>query len=179
MALSFQDGRLITIADVMLGLSLGLDTDVLTVSTVPTIGSLYKDGAAMNVSDTITLEEVRDGSLTFLASSGILGATTMGFNADAVLIDINVIVGKIGTLYIMAKTMAPTLGLNDSIPREIPPLLANKLAHEVAARVLERGDRQSDDAMAQRARAKYFEAKLDTIASINTFGGAFNTIEPI
>lgn len=179
MALTFQDGRTVTLTDGMIGLIAGLDADVVTVSTIPTLGNLMKDGIEMAVNDTILLSEVRAGSLTFLSVGGNLGSSTFGFNSDAIIIEYSVVIGVIGKLYILAKTTAPVLSINDNIPREIPALLANKLAHEVAARILERGDRQSDDAMAQRARARFYEAKLDTIASINTFGGAFNTIEAI
>lgn len=179
MAFTIQDGRQVEITDLMLGLGAGQDTDVLTVSTLPTIGNIYKDGYEMNLTDTLTLAEVRAGSLTYASFSGVLGDTTIGFNGDTVVLALTVVVGKIGQMYILAKTTAPVLSINDSLPREIPPLLANKLAHEIAARVLERGDRQSDAQMAFACRSKFMEAKLNTIAAINSFGGAFDRIEAI
>jgi hypothetical protein len=179
MDITVQDGRAVIITDLMLGLDASPDATEITVSTIPTIGNIFKDGVEMVVSDTILLSEIRADSLTFETYSGTLGDTSFAFNADAVEVNITIILGAIGTLYIMAKTVPARLSLGDTLPREIPALLANKLAHEVAARVLERGDRRSDDQMAVRARQKFMEAKLATIASINNFGGSFDSVEAI
>ena len=179
MEITIQDGREVTITDLMLGVNSELDAVVLTVSSIPTIGNINFNGAEMDIGGTLTVAQIRAGMLTYAAYSGVLGNTNFSFNSGDISLDIVVVIGQIGVLYIMAKVTPPVLTLVDSIPREIPALLANKLAHEVAARMLERGDRKSDDVMAMRARQKFNQAKLDTLSAINNFGGAFDSIQPI
>ena len=111
--------------------------------------------------------------------SGTLGTASVSFNSGEFTIAITVVVGVIGKLYVIAKVVPNDLALADTLPREIPKLLADKLAYGLAARMLERGDRRSDDVMSVRAQEKFDDAKIETIAGINSFGGNFNTLESI
>lgn len=178
-AIQIQDGRSTIIPALILGVAALPVGQVLVVSSIPSLGNIYKDGVALSITDTITVQEIIDNKLTFLSSSGTLGVTTFGFDSDAYEVTATLVVGKVGSLYVIAKTKAPTLLVTDDIPRAIPPLLMDKLAYGLASRMLERGDRQSDDAMAIRAGNRYEDAKLETIAAINSFGGNFDTIDSI
>lgn len=178
--LSIQTNRLHTfsLADLdASGLS-GSPATVLTVSTIPTIGSIYKDGVAMIVSDTITVQEILDGKLTFISPTSTLGEVDVGFDSDTYTADITLILGDIGKLFIIAKVKPPTLTISDSLPREVPAVIGSVLAYEIAARLLETGIRKSDLEKAAQARAVYNDAYIDTVSDINQFGGSFDSLEP-
>lgn len=178
-AIQVQDGRSTIIPAIILGVDLLPPAQVLTVSAIPTTGNIYNDGIIMSIGSTMTVQDVLDNKLTFLSSSGTLGLFSFAFDGGTYSVDITIVVGIVGKLFLMAKVVPAELLITDTLPREIPKLLADKLAYGLASRMLERGDRRSDDVMAVRAGAKFEDAKTETIAAINSFGGNFNTLESI
>lgn len=179
MEITVQDGRITPITNLILGTDALAGATILTLTTVPTIGNLLKEGVVMAPLDTITVQEIDDGNLSYATGSGVLGSTSLEFDSGTYTLDIVVIIGIIGNLFIIAKVSPPPLLLTDDIPREIPPVLANKLAHGIAARVLDRGDRSSDAKLAASNGAQFFSAKLEALGNINRIAGKFKRMHSI
>lgn len=180
MDLQIQDGRLTTIVVSMIGAEALGGATVLTLTAPPTIGNLFNDGVVMGVSSTISISLINAGKLTFLAESAILGSTNFVFEdaPDEYSANIEVVVGKIGSVILYGKARAPIQIETDVVPREVPAILADKLAHAIAARLLERGDR-TDKAMASSLFNRFFDAKLDAITQINKLAGRMRRSNPI
>ena len=176
-AISVQTFKTITIDNVILGTDINPLAEVYTLTVIPTLGALFKVGVSIGVSTTITGQEIADGKLTFLSAEDTLGATGFTFEDESTaefIVDITMIIGKIGQMILFFRSSSPKLKLTDDIPREVPILALNKLHYAVAEKLLKHGDRTSDRSRAVDAGEEYFnEGKLPAIAAINNRGGAF------
>jgi len=169
-----EDGRTFQLTDIVIGVNLLSDPDILTLTITPTLGNVLLNGVPMVFGGTVTLAQIRNNELAYLSDTGLLDSTTFRLFDGSTNYDVGIelIVGKLGKILVIAKVSPQPLILTDVVPREIPPVLRNKIAHEVAARLLGRGDRVTDEKMSLENAAKFHEAKLDAIANINKMGGA-------